>query len=125
MIQPLLAQRLFLAFALLVAGHSMGAETRYQEYTKKFGDPTDGAKVVSAGFFGGMGNEWLAAGGFAPDGTIVLAGNVIGPEFQESIVLGSDDSKPQIVERQPELDSKGNPKTNKETPNKPPGFSSR
>lgn len=112
--QALLAQRLLFGLALLVAGRSMGAETRYHEYTKKFGDPTDGAKVVSAGFFGGTGNEWLAAGGFSPDGTIILAGNVIGPEFQEAMVLGRDGPKPQVAERLPELDSKGNPKINKD-----------
>lgn len=114
MIKSLLAQRMFLGLALIVAGRSIGAEPRYQEYTEKFGNPTDGAKVISAGFFGGIGNEWLATGGFAPDGTIVLAGNVIGPEFQESLVLGRDGPKPKTVTRQPELDSKGNPKTNKD-----------
>ncbi|MEO8613759.1 MAG: hypothetical protein ABI600_01345, partial [Luteolibacter sp.] len=95
MIRALPAPPLFLGLALLVASCGMCAETRYQEYTRKFGNPADGAKVVSAGFFGGMGNEWLVAGGFAPDGTIVLAGNVIGPAFQESLVLGRDGPKPQ------------------------------
>jgi hypothetical protein len=114
MFKPHPAHRMFLCLALLVAGRSGGAETRFHEYSEKFGHPTDGATVVSASFFGGIGNEWLAAGGFAPDGTVVLAGNVIGPEFQEASVLGRDGPKPKTAIRQPELDSKGNPKTNKD-----------
>lgn len=100
--------------ALAVANASFSAETRFHEYTKKFSDPADGAKVISAGFFGGAGNEWLVAGGFTPDGGIVLAGNVIGPEFREAGVLGKDAPKPAAAVRQPELDGKGNPKTNKD-----------
>lgn len=36
------------------------------------------ANVVKASFLGGSSDEWLAGGGFQPDGTIILAGNVIG-----------------------------------------------
>ena len=37
---------------------------------------------MTATFVGGRGNEWLAGGGFQPDGTVVLAGNVAGPVLE-------------------------------------------
>jgi hypothetical protein len=100
--------------ALLIIGiagvaRSAENETRYHQYTRQFGDPADGVKVVSAGFFGSKGHEWLAAGGFAPDGTVILAGNVLGPEFQPAAVLGQDRDKPAEPSRQPQLDGKGQP----------------
>jgi hypothetical protein len=99
---------------LLIGIASGGAETRYHQYTSQFGDPADGVKVVSAGFFGSGGHEWLVAGGFSPDGTVILAGNVLGPEFRPAMVLGQDGGKPADVTRQQELDGKGKPVTEKD-----------
>lgn len=42
----------------------------------------DQAQILAATFVGGRGNEWLSAAAFAPDGTIVLAGNVAGPVLE-------------------------------------------
>ena len=90
------------------------AQTRYHEYTKKFGSPENGAEVISASYFGGPGHEWLSAGAFAPDGTVILAGNVLGPDFPDAKVLGRDTSPPPQAERVPEIDSKGKTKLNKD-----------
>lgn len=90
------------------------AQTRYHDFTKQFGNPSDGATVLSAGFFGGAGHEWLAAGGFAANGSIILAGNVIGPEFREATVLGQDDVKPPEAILQPDADGKGIQRKNKD-----------
>ncbi len=43
-------------------------------------DAPDQAKIISATYIGGKGHEWLVSGGFAPDGSIVLVGNVAGPK---------------------------------------------
>ena len=88
--------RIFLPLLIWTTFISHGAEneTRYHQYTRQFGDPADGVKVISAGFFGTSGHEWLAAGGFAPDGTVILAGNVLGPEFRPAAILGQDGDKP-------------------------------
>lgn len=85
------------------------SDTRYHQYTRQFAEPADGVKVVSAGFFGSKGHEWLAAGGFAPDGTVILAGNVLGPEFRPATILGQDGGKPAEATRQTLLDGKGQP----------------
>ena len=53
----------------------------------------DEAQVVAATFVGGKGNEWLVSGGFQPDGTVVLAGNVAGPVLELPVpvqVVGAD-----------------------------------
>lgn len=105
---------IFLMIWPATTGHGAQSETRYHQYTKQFGTPSDGANVISAGFFGTAGHEWLAAGGFAPDGTIVLAGNVLGPEFRPATVLGQDGGKPAEAGRQQELDKKGQPVTEKD-----------
>lgn len=96
------------------AALAAGEGTRYHQYTRQFGDPADGVTVVSAGFFGSSGHEWLAAGGFAPDGTVILAGNVLGPEFRPASVLGQDGEKPPDVTRQQQIDGKGTPVTEKD-----------
>ncbi len=90
------------------------AQTRYHEYTEKFANPDDGVEIISASYFGGPGHEWLAAGAFAPDGTVVLAGNVLGPEFGAAEVLGKDGEPPPVPVREAETDSKGKPKLNKD-----------
>lgn len=93
---------------------SPAAETRYHEYTRKFANPSDGVEIVSASYFGGSGHEWLVAGGFSPDGGIVLAGNVLGPEFGPSEILGSDGTPPNLPKREVETDSKGRPQLHKD-----------
>ncbi len=90
------------------------AETRYHEYTRKFANPSDGVEIISASYFGGSGHEWLVAGGFSPDGGIVLAGNLLGPEFGAAKVLGTDGSAPSLPERKVETDSKGKPQLQKD-----------
>jgi hypothetical protein len=104
----------FLILGIAVTARSAENETRYDQYTRQFGAPTDGVNVVSAGFFGSGGHEWLAAGGFAPDGTVILAGNVLGPEFQPASVLGQDGEKPAEAIRQQEFDGKGQQKLQKD-----------
>ncbi len=47
-----------------------------------WGARDDQAEVLTATFLGGKGNEWLVAGGFKPDGTVVVMGNVAGPVFE-------------------------------------------
>lgn len=93
---------------------AISAETRYHEYTRKFGNPEHGIEVVSAGYFGGQGHEWIAAGAFSPGGSIVLAGNFLGPGAPDAKVLGKDGAAPENVSRTPEIDSKGNPRLNKD-----------
>jgi len=83
---------------------------------KKVGD---GAEVLAATFIGGKGHEWLAAGGFRPDGTIVVVGNILGPTFDSGVpvgVIGTDrpappEAKPiPVLEKgKPKLDKGGNP----------------
>jgi hypothetical protein len=85
---------------------------------------SDQAQILAATFIGGRGNEWLAAGAFAPDGTMVLAGNVAGPllEFPDMQVqvIGTDLPAPPAAERvtsmnkgkngpEPKLDKEGKP----------------
>ena len=56
-------------------------------------DRADMAQVMTASFLGGKGTEWLTDGGFQPDGTVVLCGNVFGPDFEMPVkitVIGMD-----------------------------------
>jgi len=79
----------------------------------------DGVEVLAATFLGGKGTEWLASGGFRPDGSVVLVGNVLGPVFEMPIkveVIGTDmpaPAEPQpipILDRgKPKLDAEGKP----------------
>jgi hypothetical protein len=55
------------------------------------------AEVLTATFIGGKGHEWLVGGGFQPDGTVVVAGNVAGGVFDLGVratVIGRDGSPP-------------------------------
>jgi hypothetical protein len=73
-------------------------------------DRPDQARPMAATFIGGKGTEWLCAGGFQPDGTIVLAGNVNGGEFGLAIpaqVLGRDTAPPGPAEFKTTTDPKG------------------
>jgi len=77
-------------------------------------DRPDTAEVLTATFLGGTGNEWLAGAGIQPDGTIVVVGNVIGPDFNLGVpakVIGKDGPPPAAAQRAVVKDGKGNPKT--------------
>ncbi|VTU02063.1 ---NA--- : [Gemmataceae bacterium] len=75
----------------------------------------DGSDVIAATFLGGKGHEWLCGGGFAPDGSVVLVGNVLGPVFDPGVpvrVIGTDRPAPAEPKQIPVLD-KGKPKVDK------------
>jgi len=63
--------------------------------TIKSADP---ARVIASTYLGTRGTEWLAGGGFQPDGTIVVAGTSLGPMLQfagaATKVLGPDGKAP-------------------------------
>ena len=66
----------------------------------------DQAEVVTASFLGGSGSEYLVDGGFLPDGTLVLAGNAIGGDFELSVpvaVMGPDGVAPPPHAPEPRL----------------------
>jgi hypothetical protein len=72
----------------------------------------DGVEVLAATFLGGSGTEWLASGGFQPNGTVVLVGNVLGSTFDlpDPVgVIGTDRPAPADPEPIPVLE-KGKPK---------------
>ena len=88
-------------------------EKREPRYWK---ETPDQATVLAATFLGGKGNEWLVSGGFLPDGTIVVVGNVQGPTFDLAVpakVIGTDLPKPEEPKPVPVLDGKGAQKTDK------------
>jgi len=103
--------------ALSLAFSSAGlADTRFDEFTKKYASPAEPVKVLHAGLLGGAGTEWLAGGGFQADGTIVLAGVALGPVLDLGVketVLGKDAAitAPEPVAKK---DKKGNPEIDKE-----------
>ena len=69
---------------------------------------------VAATLLGGSGTEWLAGGGFTPDGGLLLVGNAIGPEFSlpntEVRILGTDTEPPKAQDWPIQLDGKGRPR---------------
>ncbi len=100
------------ALALLGAGLAGAAPgSRYQQLTRKFEKTPDQAQVVAAGYLGGGGTEWLASGGFQPDGTIVVVGVALGPDLSVGgtavTVLGEDGPAPPAPERRVKRDSRG------------------
>jgi hypothetical protein len=98
---------------LVLAAH--GAN-RFEEFTAKNLTPKEPVKVRHAGLLGGSGTEWLAGGGFQPDGTVVLAGTALGPVLNlgvKEIVLGPDTPVPAPTQA-PKLDKKGQPEMNKD-----------
>jgi hypothetical protein len=69
-------------------------------------DIPEQADVMAATFIGGKGNEWLVSGGFQPDGTVVVVGNVLGPVFELSkpaTVIGTDLPPPHALQRIPKM----------------------
>ena len=102
-------------FALLVPAIAAAA-TRFDEFTAKNASPQEPVKVLHAGLLGGAGTEWLAGGGIQPDGTVVLAGTSLGPVLAlglKETVLGVD-AAISAPEREPKLDGKGKPESNKD-----------
>lgn len=75
--------RLFsiLAGALCASGLLAAEPAANPPVVKKyyFKQTPEQARVVTATFLGGKGHEWLVGGGWQPEGTVILAGNVIGP----------------------------------------------
>ncbi|HMJ89970.1 MAG TPA: hypothetical protein VK530_09145, partial [Candidatus Acidoferrum sp.] len=111
-----------LCFAGMLAAFSTPAATttRFEEFTKKFAHAPDRAEVIESTYLGSAGTEWLTAGGFQPDGTIVVAGVSLGPDLDLGVkasVLGNDGPIQAPTRRarrsrsgRPELDQSGRPK---------------
>ena len=100
-------------WSLLILGPDAGrAQDKVQP--KYWKDAPDQAEVLAATFLGGKGNQWLVSGGFQPDGTIVVVGNVLGPTFElgDAVkLIGTDLPKPPEPKPVPALDAKGKQKT--------------
>jgi hypothetical protein len=115
-------QRMVLSITLagLLVGSLVG-QTRYRQFTRKFDKTPDQAKVISAGYLGTSGTEWLVSGGFQPDGTVVIVGVTLGPTFQfgtdspRVTLLGKDGTPPPAPEPTPRLDKTGKPLLDKKT----------
>jgi len=78
----------------------------------------DGVEILAATYLGGSGTEWLASGGFQPDGNIVLVGNVLGPTFDvpgKVGVIGADLPAPAEPKPIPVLE-RGKPKVVNDKP---------
>ena len=97
---------------LIAAAAAVGTAQQAPTAAKRtWKDAPDPATVVAATFLGGKGHEWLAGGGFAPDGTIVVAGNVMGPALELPVgVIGSDLPAPPEPEPLVVKDRTGKPK---------------
>lgn len=76
------------------AGQARGEKALKGGPMSYFTERADQADVVSVTFLGGKGHEFLCDGGFQRDGTVVLAGNVIGSESMKADVLGTDGTPP-------------------------------
>ena len=99
--------------ALLLAAPALAA-TRFDEFTAKNTAPREPVRVLHAGLLGGAGTEWLASGGFQPDGTVVLAGVALGPELGlKETVPGKDAPIAAPVQAQ-RIDKNGQPELNKD-----------
>ena len=110
-------RRIALLICLITTASISAQEAKFEARFWK--ETPDQADVLAATFIGGKGNEWLTGGGFQPDGTIVLVGNVIGPVFDLPVpvgVIGKDNAPPaepkpvpQMAGNKPRLDKAGNP----------------
>lgn len=111
-------KRVALLVLALSSATALGADSRYAQFTKKYEKAPDQAKVVAAGYLGSGGTEWLAGGGFQPDGTVVVAGTSLGPTLDigtaKAVVLGKDGPAPSAYKPQPLLDAKGVEQKNKD-----------
>ena len=107
---------LILAWNAIAPSYSGEAATDAPKFWK---DIPEQAEVLAATFLGGKGNEWLVSGGFQPDGTVVVAGNVLGPVFELALpatIVGSD-LPPFEAKRVPRMTGGKNskPETDKKT----------
>ncbi|MCC5843866.1 MAG: hypothetical protein JJU05_06400 [Verrucomicrobia bacterium] len=93
-------QAFSLLSAVLLSVPITGQANRFQEYTEQYANPPDAARPLAASYLGGSGDEYLIAGDFLPDGTLYLAGNAFGPEFDLQghalPVLGTDQRPPRF-----------------------------
>ncbi|WP_439631663.1 hypothetical protein [Gemmata sp.] len=106
--------RVLFAFAALAALAAPAPAQPKPDRTWK--PPADGVEVVAATFLGGKGTEWLASGGFQPDGRVVLVGNVLGPTFEVPVkvgVIGTDLPAPAEPKPVPAMDG-NKPKVDKD-----------
>lgn len=120
----MLKSKLALCFALATVG-SVGQTTllqanRYDSYTARLLNNPHQAEVITASYLGGEGTEWLVAGGFLPDGRVVVAGNALGPKLEllgrEPLVLGRNQQAinrraPAAPQATPQRDRSGNVRT--------------
>ena len=111
--------RLLSAIALMsLAGVSAAGETRFHQFTAKYADAPGKATPVLATCLGGPGTEWLVGGGFAPDGSALVAGVALGPVLElagvKAQVIGTDTPAPPTPERVAALEKDGKPKLDKE-----------
>lgn len=96
-----------LSLSLASSSGVVAAEQSAPAEPKFWKDSPDQAQVLAATFVGGKGHEWLVGGGFQPDGTIVLVGNVAGPLLELSVpvqVLGTDLPAPAEAKPVPEME---------------------
>lgn len=103
--------RLPMLFVIWVLIVSLPMQTAYSgdaaaDVPKYWKDIPEQAEVLAATFLGGKGNEWLVAGGFQPDGSIVVVGNVAGSVLDFPVpasVLGTDLPAPPDAKRTPKM----------------------
>lgn len=97
---------------------SASAQTRFHEYTAKYKNPPNPATPVAAGYIGGNGDEYLSGGAFLANGSVLLAGTCVGPQFNPAgirvTVIGSDGQAPASPVKETK-DKKGRARL--ETPN--------
>lgn len=112
--------RIIASTALLLTGLAFAQQTAPPPKPARiWKSAPDGVEVLAATFLGGSGTEWLAAGGFQPDGGVVVVGNVLGPVFDLPVkigVIGTDlpaPGEPQAIhvleKGKPKLDADGKP----------------
>ncbi len=102
---------ILLSFAASFA--AICGEPASPEPLKFWKDIPEQADVMAATFIGGKGNEWLVSGGFQPDGTVVVIGNVIGPVFElpkPAGVIGTDLPTTAEAKRVPKMSGGKEPK---------------
>ncbi len=92
-------------------GKTIEAETWLESGIPRL-QSTNLAQVVTSGLLGTAGTEWLAGGGFQPDGAIVLAGVTLGPTLDfpgvKAKVIGKDRGQPGTLQRETVLNGKTN-----------------
>ena len=113
-------KKLLLLGLLLLTRFPAPGANRFDEFTEKFAKTPDQAQVVAATYLGGNGTEWLAGGGFQPDGTVVVAGVALGPKLdlggretvlgRDAVVAAPERAAKKDKQGKPELDKQGKPK---------------